>query len=582
MMDLRQGLKAVSTLILTALMLSPVVPLTVGARSNERATTSGDQFVSSKDNQFAKGQSHRKIAADLEETINKAASKGKGDQVAPVIIRLADDKSGMSDGDLQGKFANRKGKLKKRFTSMGMASAELPLSKISELMNDDDIAYVSPDRPVASYGHVEITTGAAQEDARTEVAGFTSINGTGVGIAVLDSGIDDTHNLIKASTGRPAIVYSRTYTGIAANRDYYGHGTHVASLLMGNPGYRWDFYGGIAYEAKIISLGVLDASGQGQSSNVVDALDWCVANKAAFNIRVINMSLGTPAKDSYKNDPLCLAARRAYSAGIVVVASAGNRGKNTLGQKLYGGIDSPGIEPSVITVGAANTFGTNTRSDDNIATYSSRGPTRGYATDLSGTKYYDNLVKPDIVAPGNKLIGATSPSSIGKQTSLITLNPALKVGIAWLPTDQMMYMSGTSMATPIVAAVAAMMLEANSSLTPGLVKAILMYTAQSIKGFNTLEQCAGEVNAEGAVRVAGWVKTNASSLSQGSSMLNNWNEVDQANYIYSLGERVDWGRGIIANYSVLYGSDLMTKWQGLDGQDDLWSDAMIVTDGVLR
>ena len=350
---------------------------------------------------------------------------------------------------------------------------------------------------------------------------------------------------------------------------------------MGNPGYRWDFYGGIAYEAKIISLGVLDASGQGQSSNVVGALDWCVANKAAFNIRVINMSLGTPAKDSYKNDPLCLAARRAYSAGIVVVASAGNRGKNTLGQKLYGGIDSPGIEPSVITVGAANTFGTNTRSDDNIATYSSRGPTRGYATDLSGTKYYDNLVKPDIVAPGNKLIGATSPSSIGKQTSLITLNPSLKVGIAWLPTDQMMYMSGTSMATPIVAGVAAMMLEANSSLTPGLVKAILMYTAQPIKGFNTLEQGAGEVNAEGAVRVAGWVKTNASSLSQGSSMLNNWNEVDQANYIYSLGERVDWGRGIIANYSVLYGSDLMTKWQGLYGQDALWSDATIVTDGVI-
>src|SRR6185436_17341515 len=203
--------------------------------------------------------------------------------------------------------------------------------------------------------------------------------------------IDDTHNLIKASTGRPAL-YHKTYTGIAANRDYYGHGTHVASLLMGNPGFKSNYYGGIAYESKIISLGVLDGTGSGVASNVIAAMDWCIANKATYNIRIINMSLGAPARDSYKNDPLCLAARRAHNAGIVVVAAAGNRGKNSLGQKIYGGIDSPGIEPSVITVGASNSFGTNTRTDDKIATYSSRGPTRGYTTDAAGVKQYDNLV----------------------------------------------------------------------------------------------------------------------------------------------------------------------------------------------
>jgi serine protease AprX len=250
---------------------------------------------------------------------------------------------------------------------MGLASGELPLSQITQLMDDQDVAYISPDRPVVSYGHVETTVTAAQEDGRSEVTGITSLNGTGVGIAVLDSGIDDTHNLIKASSGRPAIVYSKTYTGIAANRDYYGHGTHVASMLMGNPGYKSDYYGGIAYESKIISLGVLDATGAGTSSNVVAALDWCVANKSTYNIRVINMSLGTPAKDSYRNDPLCLAARRAYNAGMVVVTAAGNNGKNSLGQKVYGGIDSPGIEPSVITVGATNSFGTNSRVDDSVA-----------------------------------------------------------------------------------------------------------------------------------------------------------------------------------------------------------------------
>src|SRR5678815_2500025 len=198
--------------------------------------------------------------------------------------------------------------------------------------------------------------------------------------------IDTTHNLIKASSGRPGVVYSKTYTSVAAGLDYYGHGTHVASLLAGSPAFKSDYYGGIAYESKIISLGVLDSQGVGLSSNVIAALDWCITNKATYNIRVINMSLGAPAKDSYNTDPLCLAARRAYNAGIVVVVAAGNRGKNLLGQEIYGGIDSPGIEPSVITVGATNSFGTDNRGDDTIATYSSRGPTRGYSKDSSGIK----------------------------------------------------------------------------------------------------------------------------------------------------------------------------------------------------
>ncbi len=122
------------------------------------------------------------------------------------------------------------------------------------------------------------------------------------------------------------------------------------------------------------------------------------------------MSLGTFAIDSYKNDPLCRAARRLVDAGIVVVAAAGNNGKDSAGQKLYGHIHSPGNEPSVITVGATNTFGTDVRSDDTVTTYSSRGPTAATATDANGFKRYDNLIKPDLVAPGNKLIAAEAPT----------------------------------------------------------------------------------------------------------------------------------------------------------------------------
>ena len=146
-----------------------------------------------------------------------------------------------------------------------------------------------------------------------------------------------------------------------------------------------------------------------------------------YNIRVVNLSLGR-CVDSYKNDAVCRAVRKLVDAGIVVVAAAGNNGKDALHPKVYGRIHSPGNEPSAITVGAANTFGTNNRQDDSVATYSSRGPTRSYYTDSSGVKHYDNLIKPDLVAPGNKIVGASAAGNeIATQNPLLVVNPLANV-----------------------------------------------------------------------------------------------------------------------------------------------------------
>ena len=106
----------------------------------------------------------------------------------------------------------------------------------------------------------------------------------------------------------------------------------------------------------------------------------------------------------------------------MVVAAAGNDGKDVLGHKIYGQIHSPGNEPSAITVGAANTFGTDARADDGVATYSSRGPTRGYWADASGVQHYDNSIKPDLVAPGNKLISAEAV----EQCKLVITTPVAR------------------------------------------------------------------------------------------------------------------------------------------------------------
>ena len=119
-----------------------------------------------------------------------------------------------------------------------------------------------------------------------------------------------------------------------------------------------------------------------------------------------NLSLGASSVGSFLNDPLCQAVERAVGAGIVVVTAAGNNGRNAQGQEVYGSITSPGNDPLAITVGSANTYGTAYRSDDTVNNFSSRGPTLGYRMNALGQKQYDFVLKPDLVAPGNKIVTA--------------------------------------------------------------------------------------------------------------------------------------------------------------------------------
>ncbi len=493
------------------------------------------------------------------------------------ILKLDDLASGAA---LKTKLASFGGRISRKLDGLGLVVIELPRTKVRQLAADGSIAYISPDRPVSAMGHLETTTGAAQVRALIR---DNSLDGAGIGIAILDSGIDPSHRLTTNSDAHPGIVYQQDFTGlgIPKNReDVYGHGTHVASLATG---YAKDGtlaktrpYDGIAPGAEVINLRVLDDHGRGSASRIIAALDWCVTHKATYNLRVINLSLGTSVRDSYRNDPLCLAARRAVNAGIVVVAAAGNSGKDASGREIYGGINSPAIEPSVITVGAANTFGTDARSDDKVTTYSSRGPTRGYTTDASGVRHYDNLIKPDLVAPGNKIIGACSRD--GKSPNLLATNySSLLVTSKAAVQDRIMYMSGTSMAAPVVAGAVALMLQSNPHLTPNLVKAMLMYSAQPLKGFNTFEQGAGELNIDGAVRLARLVKSNLSTLTNGAAMLTAALPLQSSTIA---GQSFAWGQGVITNYGFLSGSDLMTYWQGAYANGVMLTDSTSVINGV--
>ena len=219
----------------------------------------------------------------------------------------------------------------------------------------------------------------------------TTLTGEGVTVAVIDSG------LLQDGGGTDRIRTTRDFTGGSATPsaisplDPYGHGTHVAGLVGGDKAE----VRGVAPGAKYVSLRVLDGQGQGQTSNVISALQWAVANRATYGIDVLNLSLGHPIYEAAATDPLVQAVEAAVRAGIVVVVAAGNVGVNPeTGQVGYAGITSPGNAPSAITVGAVKAQDTTARTDDVVADYSSRGPT-----------WYDAYAKPDLVAPGHRLVG---------------------------------------------------------------------------------------------------------------------------------------------------------------------------------
>src|SRR5215813_14616207 len=282
---------------------------------------------------------------------------------------------GSGDSDLRSALNANGGSELRSFLSLGFHVLNLPASAIAAISDRADVAYVSPNRETQVLGHLSATTGAdlVRVTSGTNVSG---VDGTGIGIAILDSGMYPNHVSFLDRNNGNRVALSLDFTGENRVDDPYGHGTVVASIAGGNGRVASASYLGIAPNARLFNLRVLNSQGRGTVAGVLAALNWIAENAQAFNIRVINMSLGMPAIDSYTNDPICLSVRRLVDSGIVVVAAAGNNGKDVEGNKVYGQIHSPGIEPSAITVGASNTFGTDSRTDDQVASYSSRGPTR--------------------------------------------------------------------------------------------------------------------------------------------------------------------------------------------------------------
>jgi serine protease AprX len=315
------------------------------------------------------------------------------------------------------------------------------------------------------------------------------VSGRGVTVAVIDSGIRNHPDLSVGGGSVSRIRYSKSFLDNEwSSDDFCGHGTHIAGIIGGNgemsSGFLFTqtFYG-VARDVSLVNLRVLDRNGTGEVSNVAAALQWAIQNRNSHGIRVINLSLGHPVGESYTTDPLCKAVEAAWKAGIVVVCAAGNGGRqyNTVAASrtnegygtAYGTIQSPANSPYVITVGAMKQ-GTSGRNSDRIATYSSRGPTP-----------VDYVAKPDLVAAGNRIASLYSFGS-----ALYVWNTSSGNGLPLrdytiLPWDiaspHYIYLSGSSMAAPVVTGAVALLLEEEPTLSPDSIKARLMLTADKWK-----------------------------------------------------------------------------------------------------
>ena len=342
---------------------------------------------------------------------------------------------------------------------------------------------VSPLMVVAQKVMAADQARAAQPGGLLGIGGMPAVTGKGIGVAIIDSGINTSH---AALSGKVTAAISFV-SGDSSTNDGFGHGTHIAGIVAGKDTLATPLYkGGIAPGAHLINVRVLGNNGGGYTSDVIAGIQWTIANRVKYGIRVANLSLGHPQVEPCLTDPLCLAVEKAVASGLVVVASAGNNGKNEAGEEVFASITTPGAAPSAITVGALTTWATVSRGDDTIASYSSRGPTR-----------FDLGLKPDLVAPGNKIVSLEVPSAY-----LSTKYPSMHV--AGNGNNSYSMMSGTSMAAAMVSGGAALLLE-GGVLTSRQVKLSMQLSATFMRDAGVLRSGVGIVNLYSARRVNGIV-----------------------------------------------------------------------------
>ena len=468
-----------SAVALLALIVSVVIPAAgIAGQKETRALVPGDLISAAQANENATFK-----------VIVQGDAKGKSSDLANQI--RSELSSGKGDGS---------SKFKRLFNSINGTAVEISGKELLKLARHPNVASITRDEAVSL-----VWSAHDPEDAgmwRTAVDAVSlwdqpavtcAVNLLGLkldplcvakaalsapqapAIAIVDTGIDPG----RAADFGGRIVARANFSSLepSTTGDPSGHGTMVAGVAAGNG----SVYPGVARNARLVDVRVAASNGQAMTSDIVAAVDWMIANKNAYNIRVANFSLVGNANASFKFDPLDRAVEKLWFSGITVVAAAGNNGRALAPV----GIGAPANDPFVITVGAADINGTADTSDDTRAPWSAYGHTA------------DGFMKPDVSAPGRWIVG---PVSAGSQLAARKPGRVVASGYMW--------MSGTSFSAPMVAGAAAQILARKPGFSPDQVKGALMLTAQHLRLADP-GAGVGEVNLKAAASVTSPPNPNA-------------------------------------------------------------------------
>jgi serine protease AprX len=406
-------------------------------------------------------------------------AKSKPNDRVDVIIQSADGTSGadkafkwlakLADNSNQaGDFQNSN---QRSLGLVGGIAASVPAKWLDKLQQVPGLT-VTPDALVRVQGLTNLKSSqlwpyeAGNSDLWT--GDLALYNTTTPAIAIVDSGVQQRSDF---GTRIRASVNLSTIAGNTSLNDERGHGTFVAGIAAGAA----PDLTGAAPAAPIVSIKVMDQNGQAKTSDIINACQWILDNKAQFNIRVANFSLHSSYSTNFYRDPLDRAVEKLWFNGVVVVAAAGNYGSaaGPSGVKY-----SPGNDPFVITVGAVDLGGSSRTNDDSVPAFSAYGYTN------------DGFYKPEVAAPGRYMVGPIAPGST------IT---ALKAG-NMIGSDRIQ-LSGTSFSAPVVSGTVAQMLARHPNWTPDQVKGALMRTARKVRD-NPRAAGVGEITATRAVTTA--------------------------------------------------------------------------------
>jgi serine protease AprX len=378
------------------------------------------------------------------------------------------------------------GKITRQLPIINGYAAAVPASKVATLAHTAGVRAITRDSrmkvmattPMAGPG------GLNPANVYQSVTGASALKaagdkGQGVTVAIIDTGVDsmaDTASrLVQVQTTpiAPPLGPTASCMNFSSDpdcTDNYGHGTFLAGLVAGTGAASGGQYAGVAPNAKILAIKATGIDGSADVSTIIATLQYVIAFKDTYNIKVVNLSLGTDGSQTYQLSPLDYAVEKVWKAGIVAVVSASNLGPGA------GTVDKPADDPFVITVGATDDNGTKRLSDDTVPPWSAQGPTKA-----------DGLTKPDVTVPGTGLISLAAPGAAITTEYPPAMAPPYRQG------------SGTSMSTAVVSGLVADILSAHPSWSPDRVKYALMSTAASVAGDDPNTVGAGEVEGYAAL-----------------------------------------------------------------------------------